>query len=76
MFPIIEKQKLSAEVFRMVISAPYIAKARKPGQFIIIQQGGDFAERIPLTIADADPSKEPSPSFSRQSERQPISWLH
>lgn len=38
----------------MVISAPYIAKARKPGQFIIIQQGGDFAERIPLTIADAD----------------------
>ncbi|NLV85281.1 MAG: sulfide/dihydroorotate dehydrogenase-like FAD/NAD-binding protein [Spirochaetales bacterium] len=54
MFSIIEKQKLSAEVFRMVISAPYIAKARKPGQFIIIQQGGDFAERIPLTIADAD----------------------
>jgi len=53
-FSIIEKQKLSAEVFRMVISAPYIAKARKPGQFIIIQQGGDFAERIPLTIADAD----------------------
>jgi len=56
-FSIIEKQKLSAEVFRMVISAPYIAKARKPGQFIIIQQGGDFAERIPLTIADADPEQ-------------------
>ena len=51
---ILSKKKLSAEVFRMVIEAPEIAEARKPGQFIILQMGGDFNERIPLTIADAD----------------------
>jgi len=38
----------------MEIEAPRIAKARKAGQFIILQQGGDYAERVPLTIADAD----------------------
>ncbi|MHC1692030.1 MAG: sulfide/dihydroorotate dehydrogenase-like FAD/NAD-binding protein [Sphaerochaetaceae bacterium] len=55
MFNIVSKEKLSPEVFRMVVSAPLIANERKPGQFIILQQGGDFSERIPLTIADADP---------------------
>ncbi len=50
---ILSKEQLSAEVFRMEIEAPEIAQARKPGQFIILQMGGDFDERIPLTIADA-----------------------
>ena len=50
---ILSKEQLSAEVFRMEIKAPEIAQARKPGQFIILQMGGDFDERIPLTIADA-----------------------
>ncbi|NLE14705.1 MAG: sulfide/dihydroorotate dehydrogenase-like FAD/NAD-binding protein [Spirochaetales bacterium] len=54
---ILSKQRLSAEVFRMEIEAREIAEARKPGQFIILQMGGDFGERIPLTIADADPVK-------------------
>ena len=54
---ILSKQRLSAEVFRMEIAAKEIAEARKPGQFIILQMGGDFGERIPLTIADADPVK-------------------
>ncbi|ADY13965.1 sulfide/dihydroorotate dehydrogenase-like FAD/NAD-binding protein [Sphaerochaeta globosa] len=54
---ILSKQRLSAEVFRMEIEAKEIAEARKPGQFIILQMGGDFGERIPLTIADADPAK-------------------
>lgn len=54
---ILSKQRLSAEVFRMEIEAKEIAEARKPGQFIILQMGGDFGERIPLTIADADPIK-------------------
>lgn len=57
MFTILDKQKLSTEVFMMTIEAPNIARERKAGQFIILQQGGDFAERIPLTIADADPEK-------------------
>lgn len=51
---ILSKQRLSQEVFRMKISAKEIAEARKPGQFIILQMGGEYGERIPLTIADAD----------------------
>jgi len=54
MFKILEKEKLSPEVFRMVILAPNIARERRPGQFVILQEGGDYSERIPLTIADAD----------------------
>ncbi len=54
---ILYKEKLSSEVFKIVVEAPLIAQARKPGQFVILQYGGDFGERIPLTIADADPDK-------------------
>ncbi|MDR1277940.1 MAG: sulfide/dihydroorotate dehydrogenase-like FAD/NAD-binding protein, partial [Treponema sp.] len=51
---IISKQRLSADVYEMVVEAPLIAGARKAGQFIIIQIDTDWGERIPLTIADAD----------------------
>jgi ferredoxin/flavodoxin---NADP+ reductase len=51
---IVEKKQLSADVFRMTFEAPYIAEARKAGQFIIIQLDDNYGERIPLTIADAD----------------------
>jgi NAD(P)H-flavin reductase len=37
----------------MVIEAPRVAKARKPGQFVIVHRAKG-AERIPLTIADDD----------------------
>ena len=52
---ILKKTQLSAEVFRMEIEAPLIARERKPGQFIILQVDDSIGERIPLTIADADP---------------------
>jgi ferredoxin--NADP+ reductase len=54
---VLAKQQLSEEVFRMVIDAPLVAKERKAGQFVIIQYDEDYSERIPLTIADADPEK-------------------
>ncbi|MBP7495507.1 MAG: sulfide/dihydroorotate dehydrogenase-like FAD/NAD-binding protein [Spirochaetales bacterium] len=54
---ILSKKQLSEEVFRIVVEAPLIAEARKPGQFVIVQRNGEYAERIPLTIADADPVK-------------------
>jgi ferredoxin--NADP+ reductase len=54
---ILEKIQLSEEVFRMRLEAPLIARERKPGQFIIIQKDTNFGERIPLTIADADPEE-------------------
>ncbi|MDR0400256.1 MAG: sulfide/dihydroorotate dehydrogenase-like FAD/NAD-binding protein [Treponema sp.] len=51
---IIAKRQLSAEVFEMVVEAPLIARARKAGQFLIVQIDNEWGERIPLTIADAD----------------------
>lgn len=57
MYRILKKEKLSAEVFRFTLEAPMIARERKAGQFVIVQKGGDFEERIPLTIADADEEK-------------------
>jgi len=54
---VLYKERLSDEVFRMRIEAPLIAKERHPGQFVIIQIDTDYGERIPLTIADADPEE-------------------
>jgi NAD(P)H-flavin reductase len=56
MFKIIEKTFLSENVARLVIQAPYIAKSRKAGHFIILRID-ENGERIPLTIADADIEK-------------------
>ena len=53
---VIEKTQLSDEVWRMKIEAPLIATERQPGQFVILQVDTDYGERIPLTIADADPT--------------------
>lgn len=54
---IIEKFRLSDEVYRLKVEAPLIAEARRPGQFVIVQRDTDFGERIPLTIADADTAR-------------------
>jgi ferredoxin--NADP+ reductase len=52
---ILEKKKLSDDVYSMTFKAPRIAAERKAGQFLIIQLDTSVGERIPLTIADADP---------------------
>lgn len=54
---IISKRQLSAEVFELEVEAPLIARERRAGQFVVLQLGDDFDERIPLTIADADSDK-------------------
>ena len=54
---IVTKTRLSDEVFRVEIEAPHIARERKPGQFVIVQTDVEWGERVPLTIADADPSR-------------------
>jgi len=56
MFKIIEKEMFSAKVAKLVVEAPLIARSRKPGHFVIVRLG-EKGERIPLTIADADPEK-------------------
>jgi ferredoxin--NADP+ reductase len=52
---IVAKQQLAEQVFSAYVEAPLIAAARKPGQFVIISISNEYSERIPLTIADADP---------------------
>lgn len=54
---IVSKRQLSEDVFTAEIEAPLVAQARKPGQFVIISINNEYAERIPLTIAGADPQK-------------------
>ncbi len=53
MHPILRNERLSPNVTRLVLKAPRIAQIRQPGQFVIVHLGRG-AERIPLTIADAD----------------------
>ncbi|MHC4115447.1 MAG: sulfide/dihydroorotate dehydrogenase-like FAD/NAD-binding protein [Planctomycetota bacterium] len=54
---ILSKKQLSENVFTAEVESPLIARARKPGQFVIICINSDYGERIPLTIADADSVK-------------------
>jgi ferredoxin--NADP+ reductase len=53
-FDIVEARPLARGIKLFVIKAPRIAKKQKPGQFVIVRLD-DCGERIPLTIADADP---------------------
>ena len=57
MYEIVEKKQLAESIYFMNIKAPRVAKAAKPGQFIIakIDENG---ERIPLTICNYDKDKK------------------
>lgn len=50
---IVSKEYFSANVVKLVVEAPLIAKARRAGHFVIVRCG-EHGERIPLTIADSD----------------------
>ncbi len=56
MYTIISNTKISENVGKAVIEAPYIAQHRKAGQFVIVIVD-EVGERIPLTIADSDRGK-------------------
>ncbi|MBE6808248.1 MAG: sulfide/dihydroorotate dehydrogenase-like FAD/NAD-binding protein [Ruminococcaceae bacterium] len=56
MFEILEKKQLNEQVTAMTISAPFVAKKVKPGQFVIIRID-EKGERVPLTVADFDSNK-------------------
>ena len=53
---IIRKEQFSENVFLFEIEAPLIARSRKAGNFVIVRVGPK-GERVPLTIADADPAR-------------------
>jgi ferredoxin/flavodoxin---NADP+ reductase len=57
MFRIIETERLSSTITKYVIEAPYIARKRKPGNFVIVRVV-ETGERIPLTIVDSDSNTE------------------
>ncbi len=56
MHKIVQREILSENVVKLVITADRISKSRKAGQFVIVKLG-EKGERIPLTIADSDPEK-------------------
>ena len=53
MFEITEKSFIADNICRMKVSAPRVAHAARPGQFVIVR-ADEYGERIPLTIADYD----------------------
>ena len=54
MYPIERVEPLNAEVTRMVVRAPEIARKIRPGQFIMLRID-ERGERIPLTMNECDP---------------------
>jgi ferredoxin--NADP+ reductase len=53
---IVAKEQLNNLVVKLIIDAPRIAQKRKAGHFVIVKIN-EKGERIPLTIADADPKQ-------------------
>jgi ferredoxin--NADP+ reductase len=53
MYKILNAEKLTFNIYRMVVHAPRIAKHCEPGQFLIVKMNEE-GERIPLTICDYD----------------------
>ena len=57
MFEILKRQEMAdGTVVLNEVNAPLIAKRAKPGQFVILK-ANETGERIPLTMADANPNK-------------------
>jgi ferredoxin--NADP+ reductase len=53
MFTILEKEPLAPTITKYVIKAPFIARKRKAGNFVIVRVV-ETGERIPLTIVEGD----------------------
>ncbi|MGB9357854.1 MAG: sulfide/dihydroorotate dehydrogenase-like FAD/NAD-binding protein [Acidimicrobiia bacterium] len=55
MYVIIEAESIAPDVRRIVVAAPKIARKHQAGQFVIVRVTPN-GERIPLTIAESDPT--------------------
>jgi NAD(P)H-flavin reductase len=53
-FEIVHREDFSDVTYLLEIRHPLMAKAARPGQFVIVM-GQEHGERIPLTLADFDP---------------------
>jgi ferredoxin--NADP+ reductase len=56
MHAITGKRVLAPTITLFIIEAPFIARKRKPGNFVMLRLHS-AGERIPLTIADSDPAR-------------------
>jgi len=56
MYEILSSEMLTPNTCRMRVSAPRLAAAAQPGQFLIVR-ANEKGERIPLTISDYDPKE-------------------
>ena len=55
-FEIVRREEFSEATFLLEIRHPLMAKAARPGQFVIVMEH-EHGERIPLTLADFDPGR-------------------
>ena len=53
---VVSKEYFSANVVKLEVEAPLIARSRKAGHFVIVKVG-EKGERVPLTISSADTEK-------------------
>jgi ferredoxin--NADP+ reductase len=53
MFPIVHTQELAPSITKFVIKAPFVARKRKAGNFVIVRIE-EHGERIPLTIVEGN----------------------
>ncbi len=53
---ILKKESLAPAITRFEVYVPLIARSVRPGQFVVVR-ADDYAERIPLTVADRDPER-------------------
>src|SRR5512145_1120681 len=56
MFQVITNEMIVPNIHHLVVEAPEVARAVKPGQFVILRAEED-GERIPLSISDWDAEK-------------------
>jgi ferredoxin--NADP+ reductase len=56
MFKILSSQRIAPKEYDFWVEAPRIAERAKPGQFVVLRPN-ERGERIPLTIADFDPTR-------------------
>ena len=55
-FEIVAREDYSDATFMLEIRHPLMARAARPGQFVIVMSQPE-GERIPLTLADFEPRK-------------------
>lgn len=55
-YKILSKNKLSENLYEIIVEAPYVVKNAKAGQFVILRVE-EKGERVPLTIADINKEK-------------------